>query len=84
MLTGQAGAAPTADELLHFAESFCRRPKSGRPGPELGEELILLRRTCDLLELEFSETAGEFAASDQYEQEGSVTVIDWIRHQCKI
>ena len=59
-------------------------PRSGRSGPELGEELILLRRTCDLLELEFSETAGEFAASNQYEREGSVTAIDWIRHQCKM
>ena len=70
MLTGHAGAAPTADELLSFAETFCRRPKAGRSGAELGEELILLRRTWDLLELEFYETAGEFAASDQYEREG--------------
>ena len=84
MLTGQAGGASTADELLRTAETFCRRSKAGRSGSELGEELILLRRTCDLLELEFSETAGEFAASDQYEREGSVTVIDSIRHQLKM
>src|SRR5258708_32333254 len=61
-----------------------RRDKAGREGHELGAELIELRRACDLLEVEFSETAARFAATDQYEVEGANTAIEWIRHQCRM
>ena len=48
----------------------------------LGDELKEIRREIDLLEIKFSRVAFDFAQTDEYEQEGSVTPIDWIRHNC--
>jgi hypothetical protein len=48
----------------------------------LGQELVRRRHEIDLLEIEFSRIACEFSQTDQYEQEGSITPIDWIRHNC--
>jgi hypothetical protein len=52
--------------------------------PELGPELIRRRREIDLLELEFSRLAYEFSQTDEYDLEGSVSPIDWIRHNCHL
>ena len=41
-----------------------------------------LRHACDRLEVEFSEVAADFAATGEYEVQGSITPIDWIRHNC--
>jgi hypothetical protein len=50
--------------------------------PDLGQELRRRRHQIDLLELEFSRLAFEFSNTDQYDDEGSVTPIDWIRFNC--
>ena len=49
---------------------------------ELGDHLIRLRHGIDLLELGFASEAAVFAATDEYDAQGSVTPIDWIRHHC--
>ncbi|HEY1420842.1 MAG TPA: DUF222 domain-containing protein [Candidatus Dormibacteraeota bacterium] len=54
-------------------------PLSGR---EMGNQLVDLRHQIDLLELAFSRRAAEFAESDFYDEDGSVTAIDWIRINC--
>src|SRR3981081_3042906 len=64
--------------------SFCQLPSQDLSAGELAEELIRLRHICDLLELEFSESAARFAATDEYEAQGSVSPVDWIRPQCKM
>jgi hypothetical protein len=46
------------------------------------ERLIRKRHVIDLMELSFSQEAAEFAATNEYEHEGSVTPIDWIRINC--
>ena len=51
-------------------------------GARFGEELIQLRHQIDLLELAFSRLAAEFAATDEYDEQGSVSAIDWIRIHC--
>jgi hypothetical protein len=51
-------------------------------GPELAEKLIELRRVIDLAELSFAQTAADFAASEEYDEQGSVSAIDWIRINC--
>jgi hypothetical protein len=51
-------------------------------GEDLGYKLIGLRHAIDRLELEFAETAAEFARTDEYDQQGSVSPIDWIRFNC--
>ncbi len=43
---------------------------------------MLLRHEIDLLELGFSRLAARFARTDHYDQEGSVSPIDWIRVNC--
>ena len=64
--------------------NFCERPDAHLTPAQLGQELIELRHVCDLLELEFSVSAARFAATEEYEDQGSVSPIDWIRHQCKM
>jgi hypothetical protein len=51
---------------------------------EMAEELIQLRHACDLLELHFAALAAEFAATEEYERWGSVSPVDWIRHECRM
>ncbi|HEX9560166.1 MAG TPA: DUF222 domain-containing protein [Candidatus Dormibacteraeota bacterium] len=51
-------------------------------GELLGYKLIGLRQAIDSLELEFAQTAAEFARTDEYDEQGSTSPIDWIRHTC--
>jgi hypothetical protein len=51
-------------------------------GEERRERLIRQRHLIDLMELSFAQEAAEFAATDEYEREGSVSPIDWIRINC--
>jgi hypothetical protein len=41
-----------------------------------------LRHGIDILELNFASGAAAFASTDEYEVQGSVSAIDWIRHHC--
>jgi hypothetical protein len=68
--------------LFEAVSAFRTRAKSGRTGAQLGVEMARLRLVVDLIELEFSEMAGEFARTDEYDQQGSVSPIDWIRFNC--
>ncbi len=71
---GSGGSGPASrqvSELFAALDRFCQRPKSGRAPEELAVELIELRRACDRLEMEFSETAASFAHTDASERWGS-------------
>ncbi len=81
---GSGRASPRVTALFAALDRFCQRPKSGRSPDELAVELIELRRACDRLEIEFSETAATFARTDAYDRWGSTTPIDWIRHNCQM
>jgi hypothetical protein len=70
--------------LVAAIDGFCARNKIGRDGQMMGAELIKLRHECDRLELEFSETAAQFAATSESDLDGSNTPIDWIRHNCQM
>jgi hypothetical protein len=71
-------------DLVTAIDAFCARNKVGRTGRMLGAELIKLRHECDRLELEFSESAAQFAATGQHELEDANTPIEWIRHNCRM
>ncbi|TMD23989.1 MAG: DUF222 domain-containing protein, partial [Chloroflexi bacterium] len=71
-------------ELLAAIDRFRQRPKTNRQPQELAAELKGIRHATDLLELEFSQTAAAFSKTEEYEEEGSVSPIDWIRHQCRM
>jgi hypothetical protein len=49
---------------------------------ERREHLISKRHAIDLMELSFSQEAADFAATNAYAEDGSVSPIDWIRFNC--
>ena len=60
---------------------FCEQPLP-EGGPALASYLMCVRQSVDLLELKFSAASAAFAATDEYDQQGSVSPIHWIRHNC--
>ena len=46
------------------------------------ERLLQRRRVIDLQEVAFARDAAEFAASDAWDEDGSVTAADWLRFNC--
>jgi hypothetical protein len=50
----------------------------------LAYKLIGLQHAIDSLELGFAQTAAEFARTDEYDEQGSTSPIDWIRHNCHV
>lgn len=81
-----AGGDPGAEvgEVLAAVRRLRARPRDGRSQAEVAEELVRLRHACDLLELEFATVAAEFAGTDEYDVQGSVSPISWIRHHCRM
>jgi hypothetical protein len=71
-------------ELLSAIDRFRQRPKTNRHPAELAAELKGIRHAQDLLELEFSETTAAFSKTEEYDEQGSVSPIDWIRHHCRM
>ena len=75
-----------APEVARFAsavEQFCSAPIRAS-GPELSFDMRELSRCRDLLDLKFSEMAAAFATTDEYDLDGSVSPVHWIRHQCHL
>ena len=75
------GNTKSLRSLMGDIERFVGAPVETTPA-ELGERLIELRHGIDLLELRFAREAAVFAATDEYEVQGSTSPIDWVRHQC--
>jgi hypothetical protein len=75
-----------APEVARFAEAverLCAAPIRAS-GPELSFDMRELSRCRDLIELKFSEMAAAFATTDEYDIDGSVSPLHWIRHQCHL
>ena len=70
------------DQLVAVAKRLRARDLDSRTPAEDGAELVRMRHALDLIELEFSREASEFAATDEYEVQGSTSAVDWIRHCC--
>ena len=51
-------------------------------GEELRARMIRKRKAIDLMELSFAEDAAAFAATDDYDELGYISPIDWIRFNC--
>ena len=75
--------APAVAQFAEAVELFCLTPHR-ELGPELTLDLAEVRRCVDLVELKFSAMAATFAAGDEYDTQGSVSPIHWIRHQCRM
>src|ERR1700675_2409583 len=46
------------------------------------ERLIAKSHVLSLMQLSFAQEAAEFAATNDYEEDGATTSIDWIRIHC--
>jgi hypothetical protein len=79
-----AVANPYVEALRSAIDRFRHRPKAHLEAEELGAELQGIRHCQDLLELDFAETAVRFSKTNEYEEQGSVSPIDWIRHHCRM
>jgi Domain of unknown function (DUF222)/HNH endonuclease len=55
---------------------------TGVCGEELRARMIRKRHAIDLMELSFAEDTALFAATDEYDELGFVSAIDWIRFNC--
>jgi len=51
-------------------------------GEERRARMLRKRKAIDLMELSFAEDAAAFAATDEYDELGFVSAIDWIRFNC--
>jgi len=51
-------------------------------GEQLAQELIADRHLIDLLELSWSQKAARFAQTNYWDEAGSVSAIDFLRHNC--
>src|SRR3989442_15992238 len=77
MSEGSCGVVPRPARIEDFSADSLRGT-----GPELTADLRELARGRNLLDLKFSEMAAAFAATDEYDAEGSISPIHWIRHNC--
>jgi hypothetical protein len=77
-----AGRTTSLEGLLQTIQEFVEGPTLALTPSQLGEYLIQLRHGNDRLELGFARAAAAFATTEEYEAQGSVSPIDWVRHQC--
>src|SRR5438309_7481652 len=87
MIDGQLYEIFPGDDVVALIKTI-ERFRAGRPSglspAEMSQNLIHLRRACDLLELEFAARAAEFSATNEYDRQGSTSPIHWIRHECNM
>ena len=73
----------TLDELRAAIRGFLATDVPEGPS-EKAHELEHLRKDLDLLELRFSRTAGAFALTRYWEDEGFISPYQWVRLNCKM
>jgi hypothetical protein len=79
------GETDALTTLLAAVDAFSGSTATTRhSGSELAERLVRLRHGIDLLEVAFAVDAAAFAATDAYDVFGSVSPIDWVRHNCHL
>src|SRR6202158_4766969 len=82
MIAGEGATAPLNEDVARLREGgdgFRRRAKTGRTQAQVSHELSQVRVICDVMELEFSDLASEFAATDEYHQQGLDSPISWLK-----
>src|SRR5438876_5204949 len=73
--------SPCLSSLIAEIERFCASP-SPVGGDQLAADLREVARGRNLLDLKFSEMAAAFAQTDQYDAEGCISPIHWMRLNC--
>jgi hypothetical protein len=70
-------------EFLAAVERFYSAPPAPCDPNQMAVELRQMRRAIDLMEIKFGRGAAQFAATDEYDKQGYVSPIAWLRHECK-
>ena len=78
-----SGGEPLA-LLVEAVEAFCRDFQPDEDSHEAGVQLVRMREVIDRLEVSFSQLSATFAATEEFENDGAVSAIDWIRHHAKM
>ena len=68
--------------VIVAVERLLERSRPKLSSYDQSQELIRLRHAADLLELAFSREAAVFAASDEFDAQGFVSPVQWIRQEC--
>ena len=89
MIYGEGGSLPAGQSIIAVLSSaqalLDGDPEEDERSPEqIGADLVHLRHGIDLLEVAFARDAARFAATSEYDTQGSVSSVDWIRHNCKM
>jgi hypothetical protein len=71
----------TVGNLIECIEHFCSEPVR-LTGEEAARDLVELARGRSLLDVKFSKMAAAFARTDQYDRDGCISPIHWIRVNC--
>ncbi|MGI8609445.1 MAG: DUF222 domain-containing protein, partial [Candidatus Dormibacteria bacterium] len=71
-------------DLVAAVEQFAYGFRPAEEPSELGSQLVLLRSTMDRLEVVFAHAARTFAATDEWEDQGATSAIQWLRHNAKM
>jgi Domain of unknown function (DUF222)/HNH endonuclease len=75
---------PDALELFETAvDRFCEEPVP-EGGPALADLLPRLQRASDRISIKVSEAAAAFANTNEYDEQGFVSPIHWIRRNCNL
>lgn len=83
MVELEAPVAPEVGRLLDAVAKYCVCAPPATGAARLAR-LIHARRAIDRLELKFSQDSASFAATDEYEEQGSVSPIQCIRLSCNM
>lgn len=78
------GAAVSIEDLDGLVSDYSDAVTAEARASVLASELVKLRRVIDRLELTFCYTAARFAATDEYDEQESLSPIDWVRHHCRM
>jgi hypothetical protein len=85
MISGEGEIAPRTPDVVQLrgaVEAFRLRHRTGRSQEQISQELSQVREVIDVLEIEFSKIASEFAATDEYDQQGFDSPISWLKEVC--
>ena len=65
-------------------QDVCPSSTAHLSNDERRERWIRKRHIIDLQEISFAQEAAEFAATEAWEEDGSVSAIDWLRFNCRM
>ena len=81
---GVVSPGQSLTELLSAIDGFCRDFTAACDPSDVAVQLVQLRGGIERLEVMFSQAVGTFAATDEHENLGATSPIEWLRHNCKM